>query len=717
LKLIREYISEKFEEESDPIHDLGIGMKKLIKQFIKENGYEYVEEDLLLICARERKVEFVKYLLDAGADVHADNDRALQWASDKGHTEIVKLLLDAGADVHARDDYALRWASDNGHTEVVKLLLDAGADVHAYDDYALRAASDKGHTEVVKLLLDAGADVHASDDAALRLASHYGRTEVVKLLLDAGTDVHAKDDLALRWASEYGYTEVVKLLLDAGADVHANDDFALRLASHYGCTEVVKLLLDAGADVHAADDLALRWASGKGHTEVVKLLKDHIAKEKGRVVKESLNEKFEEESDPISDLGIGMKKLIKQFIKEKGYDYIEEDLLWICAREGKVEFVKYLLDAGADVHADDDLALRVANHYRHTEIVKLLKDYIAKEKKRVKESLNEKFEEKSDPISDLGIGMKELIKQFIKKYGYEYVEKDLLWICAKEGKVEFVKYLLNAGENVHANKDYALQWASDNGHTEVVKLLLDAGADVHTYDDYALRWASENGHTEVVKLLLDARADVHAADDAALQWASVNGHTEVVKLLLDAGADVHAYDDAALQWASHNGHTEIVKLLKDYIAKEKRKKVKESLNEKFEEDSDPISDLGIGMPELVKKWFEKEILGKTGQSWDTDAINNPDLLLRIIAFNGKTEFINYAIDKGADVHTCADLPLLNAIRGNYVDTALKLIEHGANYQSIKTHIINNFLNDPDKWLTIKKIDEKLYKNKIKESLN
>ena len=43
-----------------------------------------------------------------------------------GDTEAVRYALDQGANVHA-DDKALRWASEYGHTETVKLLLDHGA--------------------------------------------------------------------------------------------------------------------------------------------------------------------------------------------------------------------------------------------------------------------------------------------------------------------------------------------------------------------------------------------------------------------------------------------------------------------------------------------------------------------------------------------------------------------------------------------------------------
>jgi len=43
-------------------------------------------------------------------------------ASGYGHVEVVKVLLGAGADVHANYDEALRYASRKGHVEVVNLL-------------------------------------------------------------------------------------------------------------------------------------------------------------------------------------------------------------------------------------------------------------------------------------------------------------------------------------------------------------------------------------------------------------------------------------------------------------------------------------------------------------------------------------------------------------------------------------------------------------------
>jgi FOG: Ankyrin repeat len=193
-------------------------------------------------------------------------------ASQNGNVKVVKELIQAGADVHVNEDEALRWASLNGHVEVVKELIQAGADVHTNKDVSLRLASQKGHTEVVMVLLQAGADVHTNEDSSLKIASQKGNIEVVKVLLQAGANVNNKEDEALCLASQYGQVEVVKVLLKAGANVHANDDHSLRLASDKGHTETIKVLLKAGANVHAKEDEALRWASENGHVEVVKVL-------------------------------------------------------------------------------------------------------------------------------------------------------------------------------------------------------------------------------------------------------------------------------------------------------------------------------------------------------------------------------------------------------------------------------------------------------------
>ena len=134
------------------------------------------------ILNEQNDIDGIKALIENGADVHAENDYALCWASGNGHLRIVELLLENGADVHAFNDSALRYASRYGYLQIVELLIENGADVHAVDDYALRLASYSGHVQIVELLLKNCANVHARDGYALRHAVHYGHLQVVELL-------------------------------------------------------------------------------------------------------------------------------------------------------------------------------------------------------------------------------------------------------------------------------------------------------------------------------------------------------------------------------------------------------------------------------------------------------------------------------------------------------------------------------------------------------
>ena len=74
-------------------------------------------------------VEVVKYLIENGADIHADGDYVLLCSSDSGHLEVVKYLIDNGVDIHAWNDLAIIHSAKNEHIELVKYLIENGADV------------------------------------------------------------------------------------------------------------------------------------------------------------------------------------------------------------------------------------------------------------------------------------------------------------------------------------------------------------------------------------------------------------------------------------------------------------------------------------------------------------------------------------------------------------------------------------------------------------
>jgi uncharacterized protein len=112
-------------------------------------------------------------------------------AAASGQTDFVKSLLDSGANIESKNRLgatALILASIKGHTRIVKLLLGRGANVNVKTTTgitSLMAAATAGDAEAVKLLLQKGADVSAKDQkgrTALNLAEATGATKVYALL-------------------------------------------------------------------------------------------------------------------------------------------------------------------------------------------------------------------------------------------------------------------------------------------------------------------------------------------------------------------------------------------------------------------------------------------------------------------------------------------------------------------------------------------------------
>jgi beta-lactamase regulating signal transducer with metallopeptidase domain/ankyrin repeat protein len=207
-----------------------------------DRGINRMDSALYKAAARNR-VEMVKELIEAGANVNAEiagDGTPLIAAARSGHLEMVRLLLERGAkpNIGVRGDgNALLNAAREGHADVVTLLLDRGADINAGvegDGNALIMASGAGYTNIVTLLLDRGADIHkavAGDENPIIKACEQGQLEVVKLLVARGADVNSR----------------VKVEYGAGDKVREEYRTPLSMARKNGHTPVVEYLLSVGA--------------------------------------------------------------------------------------------------------------------------------------------------------------------------------------------------------------------------------------------------------------------------------------------------------------------------------------------------------------------------------------------------------------------------------------------------------------------------------------
>jgi ankyrin repeat protein len=147
----------------------------------------------------------VKTLLQQGSDVNAaqgDGMTALHWAAMKNDAELAQMLVYAGANVKATTrlggNTPLVIAARNGSAPVVQVLVKAGADAKAATSTGttpLMLAAASGSVDAVKTLLAAGADIEAKESSmqqtALMFAAANSRVEVMKALIAGGANVKA----------------------------------------------------------------------------------------------------------------------------------------------------------------------------------------------------------------------------------------------------------------------------------------------------------------------------------------------------------------------------------------------------------------------------------------------------------------------------------------------------------------------------------------------
>nr|WP_315100332.1 ankyrin repeat domain-containing protein [uncultured Fretibacterium sp.] len=278
-----------------------------VEFLLKANGVKWQNDDLERALRRMFDDKWILYY-DAGvlqymnsADQVAYKERR---ALDKRRT--LKLLLDAGADINAETNKAQGWvflnkadarnwrdpvlllAVDKGDVDLLKGLLEVGTNLNLdirgeYEDTALIRALKEDKADIAKLLLEAGADPNLQNkegDTALILVSGKGKTDIAKLLLEAKADPNLKNEdgnTALIQAVKKGKADIVKLLLEAKANLNLQYKYgntALIQAVEKEKADIVKLLLEAGADVGKKDQdglTAMEVARRKGNEEIIRL--------------------------------------------------------------------------------------------------------------------------------------------------------------------------------------------------------------------------------------------------------------------------------------------------------------------------------------------------------------------------------------------------------------------------------------------------------------
>lgn len=304
------------------------GHASIVFYLMETKAVEFNPEDkyvhrAVLDASKNGHAEIVQYLLNCGAKANTHKIlQPLQMAASKGHLEIVELLLHYGANVHARDEIALKDACAGGFLDIVECLVDKGADLSVAAKDALYNASSNGHVPIVQFLVQHGVSV---TDTAISTAAHHGHYEIVVYLMEKCLlefDVEKAIHYFFLAAAENGHLQIAEYLTDRGANVGFESNKALFSCAKKGYLDMIKFLHQRGVEFCGYNSHAVGCAAFHGHLPVVEYLLANNA-----------------------DIHIG-----------------DDEPFCLAVEKGNADIVKILIDAGANVAAQKDRALKFCLH-------------------------------------------------------------------------------------------------------------------------------------------------------------------------------------------------------------------------------------------------------------------------------------------------------------------------------------------------------------------
>lgn len=364
---------------------------------------------------------------------------ALTWRlAEKGFFEEADWLFDRNADFGIKDKDGmtlLQMACRGGHRQFAERLIGRGAEINLPDQEgrtAIHYAVMSGNSELVKTLLDLGSDPNKltkKKDTPLHFAAKYSGLEEVQFLMEHGASIKAINWTLVENLKDQRYRQD-KLYYDSDEEHIAALKTALGLKTPESMQSDDEE--DEETDEDDEDDGGERYAD--------------VADEEDESLRKKNGKKDQITVDPNH---IPFYLLPRDINDAANTDGIT--VLHCAAENGDTEVVRFLIEHGADISAEDIVLSRSAIHFAaengNLDCIKYLTEKEAN-------LLDQDIYGATALDYAARSGHLEAVKYLVDKK-IDYTVKDsrgwtVMHYAACGGNVDIIKYLLAKGLSINA---------------------------------------------------------------------------------------------------------------------------------------------------------------------------------------------------------------------------------------------------------------------------
>ncbi|PWA03337.1 hypothetical protein BB558_000515 [Smittium angustum] len=366
------------------------------KYFLLQVSINNISENAILAGMKSKNPDFVKLLIDHGANVNVKSGAALYYGCLKGATEYVSSLIQNGADVYIDNSKALQKAVDKNYSDIVELILKNSVRPHEIIKTIFVGVCIRGHYNLVKLFIKYNQVPKNFLGEALYYALFYRNTVIYELLLENGADYNVKSGKMLEMAAQredktfmdillskkdiqisnnsrslfiygckYGKVDLVEKHINSKSRCFfRNLKGGLLVALENGQERISKMLISEINDLKEVGNKALVFACKNGYFDIVQKLCDSnevdVNMYEGDAYFNSVSGGFQKISSCLIKAGLNM-------------GYIDMGKIAEACRNGDNERITELVQTkDINISFKNDLCLKLACGRGHLETVRLI---------------------------------------------------------------------------------------------------------------------------------------------------------------------------------------------------------------------------------------------------------------------------------------------------------------------------------------------------------